>query len=313
MPSCPSCDRYFNSNEALIQHTEAKHGTSNVHRGVRVWEASRNQMGELTTGVAAGQYTYEVTRDDYCEQSDTWDCAICQREFTTARALEQHLNSGVHEDDLYRCRGCDRTFRNLGSLNQHVTMTDCSARAARQVRTLLSDASNTTGLLQITDQTHRLASRAPEGVLFFDGGASPNPGCGGAGFVLFDDCWNEVARASVGVYPYTNVTNNQAEYVGLIAGLLEAEQQGMRRIVVKGDSELVINQMNGTYAARNDRLIALNEYANQIERRFQSVTYKWVPRAENQDADSLAAEGKTNSADSEMRLNVGRDPPLWYH
>jgi uncharacterized C2H2 Zn-finger protein len=146
MPDCPSCHRQFKYNEALIQHTEAAHGKGNVHRGVRMWENSRNQSGELTTGKDSGQYSYEVDNSDYCEESGTWDCSICSREFWTARALEQHLNSGIHEADLYRCQGCQRTFRSLGSLNQHVTMTGCSERAARQVRTLLGDASRQAGL-----------------------------------------------------------------------------------------------------------------------------------------------------------------------
>ena len=314
MPDCPSCDRPFNSNAALIQHTEAAHGKDNVHHGVRMWEKSRNQSGELTTGQASGQYSYEVDNSDYCEQSDTWDCSICSREFTTARGLEQHLNSGVHEADLYRCQGCERTFRSLGSLNQHVTMTDCSERAARQVRTLLGDASRQAGLLQITDQSRTTGRTAPpEATLFFDGGASPNPGCGGGGFYLLDDRGNEITREAVGIYPYTNVTNNQAEYIGLIAGLLEAEAQGLRRLAVKGDSELVVNQMNGHYEVRSDRIFALNQYANEIERRFQRVTYTWIPRHENAVADSLASQGKTDGADIEVTLNTNRDPPLNYN
>ena len=311
MPSCPLCDRDFSTNQGLISHTEAKHGKANVHQGVRAWESSRAQTGELTTGRSAGQYAYEVTHNDYCEQSDTWDCSICQREFNSMGALEQHLNSGVHEGDLYRCQGCERTFRNLSSLNQHVTMTDCSTRAARQVRTLLDDASRQQGLLQITDQSYRAAP--PEGTLFFDGGASPNPGCGGGGFQLLDERSHEVARKAVGIYPYTNVTNNQAEYIGLIAGLLEAEQQGMRRLAVKGDSKLVINQMDGTYDCHSDKLISLRDYANEIERRFQRITYTWIPRNQNTVADALASLGKTDDADEEMTLKVHRDPPVWYN
>ena len=69
-----------------------------------MWESSRNQNGELTTGRASGQYSYVVDNSDYCQESDTWDCSICSREFLTARDLQQHLNSGVHEADLYPAR-----------------------------------------------------------------------------------------------------------------------------------------------------------------------------------------------------------------
>jgi len=153
----------------------------------------------------------------------------------------------------------------------------------------------------------------PEATLFFDGGASPNPGCGGGGFYLIDDRGHEITREAVGIFPYTNVTNNQAEYIGLITGLLEAESQGLRRLAVKGDSELVINQMNGYYEARSDRIVALNQYANEIERRFQRVTYAWISRQENAVADSLASQGKTEYADTEVTLNINRNPPVFYN
>ena len=92
-----------------------------------------------------------------------WHCDICYRAFNTKHALEQHLNSGIHEGDLYQCKGCSRTFRTMGSLNQHVSMTECSARTARQMRTLVKDASDAKGLLQLTDQSHLRRSAAPEG------------------------------------------------------------------------------------------------------------------------------------------------------
>ena len=312
MPDCPSCDRYFASAEALIQHTEAKHGKANVHNGVRMWERSRDQSGELTTGHRVGSYAYEVTNDMYDYDCDVWTCTICYRGFVKRSGLEQHLNSGVHESDLYRCQGCDRTFRNLGALNQHVTMTECSPRAARQVRTLLQDASHAQGLLMLTDQSHRPASRAaqPEGTLFFDGSATPNPGDGGAGFQLLDDRGREVSSVSIRVRTYP-VTNNQAEYAALILGMLEAEREGMKRIKIKGDSDLVIKQMQGEWNVSNQKMIPLNNYANQIESRFKSVTYEWIPRDSNAVANELANNGREGYADREARIDRSH-LPVWY-
>ena len=59
----------------------------------------------------------------------------------------------------------------------------------------------------------------------FDGGAQPNPGVGGAGVVLMDDQYNVVVRRSsrLRVCP---VTNNQAEYTALVAGLLAVANEG---------------------------------------------------------------------------------------
>ena len=106
-----------------------------------------------------------------------------------------------------------------------MTATDCSQRAARQVRTLLSDAQRQPVLLQLTDRSDVSASHtAPaEGTLYFDGGATPSPGLGGAGYWLLDDRNVEVARCAIGIYPYHGVTNNQAEYITLIQGMIKAQ------------------------------------------------------------------------------------------
>ena len=241
-----------------------------------------------------------------------WVCELCYRQFYEKRDLEQHLNSGAHEADLYRCQGCQRTFRNLGVLNQHVTATDCSQRAARQVRTLLSDAQRQPGLLQLTDRSNVSASHtAPaEGTLYFDGGATPNPGLGGAGYWLLDDRNVEVARCAIGIYPYDGVTNNQAEYIALIQGMIKAQDEGMKRLVVKGDSEVIIYQMTGRYECNAERLMPLNEYAKEFEGAFISVRYEHIPRTLNTVADSLASLVKKNKADYEVTLDVDVYPPI---
>ena len=247
---------------------------------------------------------------DYVE--DCWVCSICSCEFNQRASLEQHLNSGVHEQHLYKCQGCSRTFRNLGALNQHVNMTECSSRAARQVRVLLADADRQQGLLQLTDRSGSSVSRpaAPEGVLHFDGGASPNPGCGGAGYVLVDDRGHEVVRRAIGIFPYDCVTNNQAEYIALIQGMKRAKSEGMKRLVVKGDSELVINQMTCLYGCNSSKLVPLNEYAKELEKSFISVSYTHIPRAQNTIADALANQGKTRDVDYEVILQLHTYPPL---
>ena len=99
---------------------------------------SRNQHGELTTGQVASACTYEVGEHCYNYDTEMLECELCYRQFYEKRDLEQHLN--------------------LGALNQHDTATDCSQRAARQVRTLLSDAQRQPALLQLTDRSDVSAS-----------------------------------------------------------------------------------------------------------------------------------------------------------
>eukprot|EP00966_Prymnesium_polylepis_P038318 888783-Prymnesium_polylepis.1 len=70
--------------------------------------------------------------------------------------------------------------------------------------------------------------------------------------------------------------------------------------------------MKGLYRVSSDRLFALNEYANELERRFQSVSYEHIGRERNTIADSLATLGKSDEADREMILQLRSDPPVYY-
>ena len=51
-------------------------------------------------------------------------------------------------------------------------------------------------------------------------------------------------------------TNNMAEYEALVLGLKTLKEMGARRIVVHGDSELIINQVKGIYKAKHPGLRA---------------------------------------------------------
>jgi len=85
-------------------------------------------------------------------------------------------------------------------------------------------------------------------------------------------------------------TNNQAEYYALIAGMMLAKKLGIKELTVKGDSELVIKQMRGEYRVRDPILRKLYERAKELERAFKKVSYEWIPREENKEADRLATE-----------------------
>ena len=137
--------------------------------------------------------------------------------------------------------------------------------------------------LILTDQT-----LCHEATLKFDGGAQPNPGRGGWGFVLVDDCGTEIEHnfGSMG-----HVTNNIAEYEGLIQGLKKASEHGIRRLRVQGDSLLVINQMTGDYQVRSAHLQAYHTRAIDVQSKFICVEFEHVLRKDNSEADKLAKKG----------------------
>src|SRR5690606_31213915 len=119
-----------------------------------------------------------------------------------------------------------------------------------------------------------------------DGGARGNPGPAGWGAVVRDADTGRVLRERA--EPIGTATNNVAEYGGLIAGLREAADLGATEVEVRMDSKLVIEQMSGRWKIRHPGLRPLAARAAELAGRFERVTWRWVPRERNLDADRLA-------------------------
>lgn len=121
-------------------------------------------------------------------------------------------------------------------------------------------------------------------VLHFDGGSRGNPGPGYGSFVVLRN-GQEVLRRECRFGPL--LTNNEAEYEALLAGLagtlqwLERQQVDPAQVAleVRGDSQLVIRQVQGAWKAREPRMAALRDRALPLLRRFGRYELRQVPRA----------------------------------
>jgi ribonuclease HI len=125
--------------------------------------------------------------------------------------------------------------------------------------------------------------------LFFDGCSKGNPGRAGAGAVLYNDAGAEVFAQAAFVGHHA--TNNEAEYTGLVVGLNEAANLGIKELQVCGDSQLVIYQMQGKYKVNSVKLIPLHEGAKTLASKFEKIEFKHVYRENNKRADALSNEG----------------------
>lgn len=136
-----------------------------------------------------------------------------------------------------------------------------------------------------------------------DGGSRGNPGPAGYGAVVIDAATGETlaeAAEYIGV-----ATNNVAEYRGLIAGLTAAKALfpdvgDALRVHVRMDSKLVVEQMSGRWKIKHPDMKPLAARAAAILPP-SSVTYEWIPRAQNKHADRLANEA----------MDAGRDGRQW--
>lgn len=86
------------------------------------------------------------------------------------------------------------------------------------------------------------------------------------------------------------MTNNEAEYAGLILGLEMAHQLRASETICVLDSEVVAGQMDGRCAVNSHELRRWHSQACAVARRLPSVHYRVVPREFNRLADGLAGQ-----------------------
>jgi ribonuclease H / adenosylcobalamin/alpha-ribazole phosphatase len=126
---------------------------------------------------------------------------------------------------------------------------------------------------------------ATEVVVWTDGGARGNPGPAGYGAVVATPGGQVLAEVAEGI---GWATNNVAEYRGVIAGLRRAKELGARRVRVRADSLLVVNQQKGLWKVKNAALRPLSDEAARLAGGFERVVWEHVPRERNRRADALA-------------------------
>jgi ribonuclease HI len=124
-------------------------------------------------------------------------------------------------------------------------------------------------------------------LVYCDGGSRGNPGPSAIGAVVLDPS-TEPPRLLASVSERIGITtNNVAEYRALIAGLEAAAQFGARRVRVRADSKLVIEQVKGAWKVKQPHLRPLLEEARTLLAGYAEVDLQHVPRAENTEADAL--------------------------
>lgn len=125
-----------------------------------------------------------------------------------------------------------------------------------------------------------------EAIIHTDGGSRGNPGPAAYAYTL------EVAgQPLIEEKCYMgHTTNNVAEYTGVVKALEHAKELGVRRIILKSDSELMVKQMTGIYRVKHDGLIPLYKRAIDLTRAFEKVTFQHVRREYNKHADRLCNE-----------------------
>jgi ribonuclease HI len=122
--------------------------------------------------------------------------------------------------------------------------------------------------------------------VYFDGASRGNPGPAAIGWVIVDS-GGIVAEGGERI---GDTTNNRAEYEALVRALEAARDYGFDEIEVRGDSELIVQQVRGAWDVNDPGLRERRVTVHELLGSFDEWSIEHVPREVNERADSLANE-----------------------
>ena len=96
-----------------------------------------------------------------------------------------------------------------------------------------------------------------------------------------------------------------AEYEALLAGLRSAIELKVSKLRVFCDSQLVVNQLSGEYAAKSEKMATYFEAAKDLLDQFEEVHIQQISSGKNAHANSLACLG--SAIETEYRHTVTVD------
>ena len=142
--------------------------------------------------------------------------------------------------------------------------------------------------------------------IHFDGSAVPkNPGgIAISAFHIIDEDGVVIHQQAAEICRGPKATNNVAEWAALTAGIAWVKKHHpAAKVRIKGDSQLVINQLNEVYACRKDHLLP---FLHACQKFLLGTDWDaiWVPRGENEDADQLARNKYKEIISTPVRVRV---------
>ncbi|XP_022853720.1 uncharacterized protein LOC111375159 [Olea europaea var. sylvestris] len=101
-------------------------------------------------------------------------------------------------------------------------------------------------------------------------------------------------------------SNNEAEYEALIAGARMASGLGISDLILHSDSQLVVNQVNSVYMAKEDRIDNYLRVVKKELERFKTTQVKQIPQSQNNHVDALARLATSEEIEKFDNIPVGR-------
>ena len=112
--------------------------------------------------------------------------------------------------------------------------------------------------------------------LYTDGCSKGNPGLAAGGILILDPENRVILKKSI--FIGKNFTNNEAEYITMLEGIISAKKMGIKRLKIFSDSQLVVRQITGQYKIKKEKLRIINQKIVQNLSQFESFQIASIPR-----------------------------------
>jgi len=110
--------------------------------------------------------------------------------------------------------------------------------------------------------------------IYCDGGAFPNPGKKVISVVI-----PQLKKEVVEMVGYG--TNQEAEYEAFIRALKFAKELGLKKFTLCSDSMLVLKQLSGEWAIKQQKFFHYKEVFDKLKEDFEEIDFEWVRGEKN--------------------------------
>ncbi len=202
----------------------------------------------------------------------------------------------VRIDFTYRTpKGLQSLFQSEEmSADNAVKMAEDLERTGRVKNLSFIDSQDSTWSLKELKEFLKGIETEPHNIIvYFDGGYELESRRSGLGCVIYYDQSGKSYRLRKNAMVDELQSNNEAEYAALHLALKELETLGVHHLPVQivGDSQVVINQLNGEWACFEEEL---SKWADRIDQKMKHLglqpEYELLSRKKNQEADKLATQ-----------------------
>jgi ribonuclease HI len=108
------------------------------------------------------------------------------------------------------------------------------------------------------------------------------------------------------------MSNNLAEYAGVLCVLKYLRSLPPARAIIRGDSKLVINQLNGKWRIRKGLYRSIAVEAKELLAYLLGlgwqITCCWIPRAQNEECDALSKKISDKPDSTRRNVPTRQDP-----